>query len=59
MVKSTSAQLAEQLKWLHSLAEVSREAHFQKLTETYGKGFAAAVRKEFERQQQEARHARR
>lgn len=51
MAKSTTAQLAQQLKWLHSLTDVSREEHFQKLTETYGKGFAAAVRKEFERQQ--------
>lgn len=59
MAKSTSAQLAAQLKWLHNLAEVSREAHFEKLAETYGEGFAASVRKEFERKQQEARDARR
>lgn len=59
MAKSTSAQLAVQLKWLHSLADVSREAHFEKLAATYGEGFAAAVRKELERQQQEARDARR
>lgn len=58
MAKSTTAQLAQQLKWLHSLTDVSREEHFQKLTEAYGEGFAAAVRREFERQRQEARNAR-
>ncbi|MFZ5739623.1 MAG: hypothetical protein ACOY6K_22375 [Pseudomonadota bacterium] len=59
MAKSTTAKLAEQLKWLHNLADVSREAHFEKLARTYGEGFAAAVRKEFEKQQQENKDGRR
>ncbi|WP_156332468.1 hypothetical protein [Rhodopseudomonas sp. AAP120] len=49
----TDTNLATQLKWLHNAPDFSREAHFEKLTEKYGDGFANAVRREFERQQEQ------
>lgn len=59
MAKSTKDELEFQLKWLRNHNEADRAFYFSQLAEKHGEGFAAAVRKEFERQQQEKQNGRR
>lgn len=56
---AASAKIEKFLKSLRIVDDYNRELKLQALANQFGEGFAAAVRREFERQQQEARHARR
>ncbi|WP_165825228.1 hypothetical protein [Rhodopseudomonas palustris] len=50
---SANAKINNLLKSLRLLNDYNRERRLQVLAEECGEGFAAAVRKEFERQQRE------
>lgn len=56
---AASATIENFLKSLRIVDDYNRELKLHALADQFGKGFAAAVRKEFERQQQEKQNGRR